>query len=53
MLLLLKIQRNFNPRLREGGDPFNCKSDIIQSYFNPRLREGGDTSRQKLLLQHL
>ena len=25
MLLLLKIQRNFNPRLREGGDLFSSR----------------------------
>ena len=32
----------FNPRLREGGDPFfNFVVTAILD-FNPRLREGGD-----------
>ena len=42
MLLLLKIQRNFNPRLREGGDYAGNGYVIESTNFNPRLREGGD-----------
>ena len=33
---------DFNPRLREGGDPINVLLDVDKN-FNPRLREGGDT----------
>ena len=37
-----KPSPNFNPRLREGGDP-NCRTSTTSAvYFNPRLREGGD-----------
>ena len=33
---------DFNPRLREGGDP-EWKGRLLLDYnFNPRLREGGD-----------
>ena len=35
---------NFNPRLREGGDPFGWSNGNSSFYFNPRLREGGDDS---------
>ena len=34
--------QNFNPRLREGGDPFVGQPSTDFLYFNPRLREGGD-----------
>ena len=34
--------RNFNPRLREGGDNVTRHITIWIQYFNPRLREGGD-----------
>ena len=37
-------QRDFNPRLREGGDYYSFFYTILQMYFNPRLREGGDVS---------
>ena len=41
-------QYYFNPRLREGGDPFfNFVVTAILD-FNPRLREGGDTFRSHL-----
>ena len=33
---------HFNPRLREGGDPFYRWSRPQNQHFNPRLREGGD-----------
>ena len=33
---------NFNPRLREGGDPFVGQPSTNFLHFNPRLREGGD-----------
>ena len=40
-----KPSPNFNPRLREGGDP-NCRTSTTSAvYFNPRLREGGDHPR--------
>ena len=44
MLLWTNIrQQFFNPRLREGGDPDECRQSGIDSVFNPRLREGGDS----------
>ena len=36
------LQKNFNPRLREGGDSFLPKMVLPCGDFNPRLREGGD-----------
>ena len=33
---------DFNPRLREGGDPERVEEGASQLNFNPRLREGGD-----------
>ena len=35
--------RDFNPRLREGGDRCHAATAPSFHYFNPRLREGGDT----------
>ena len=35
-------QKNFNPRLREGGDPQKQRQSKRKKNFNPRLREGGD-----------
>ena len=37
-----KKPRNFNPRLREGGDDTVCCTVETPTDFNPRLREGGD-----------
>ena len=38
---MLKLN-DFNPRLREGGDPMPPVHSCHPSDFNPRLREGGD-----------
>ena len=35
-------KRDFNPRLREGGDFPKSSFFAGVRYFNPRLREGGD-----------
>ena len=43
----------FNPRLREGGDKANERTDRLAESFNPRLREGGDVWSQATLDQHL
>ena len=34
--------RDFNPRLREGGDRYTDNIQRASVHFNPRLREGGD-----------
>ena len=36
------IIKNFNPRLREGGDEYLDGVCVVTVDFNPRLREGGD-----------
>ena len=41
----------FNPRLREGGDPFPHPQKMKRKIFNPRLREGGDSSPVGNILQ--
>ena len=38
----LRRWKNFNPRLREGGDKCYCFTFSTIFNFNPRLREGGD-----------
>ena len=43
-LIGLTLRKNFNPRLREGGDRFIQMLRINVRNFNPRLREGGDQS---------
>ena len=42
-LTVPQANKNFNPRLREGGD-YNrpCYQLYYEKHFNPRLREGGD-----------
>ena len=37
------FHRDFNPRLREGGDEKNWDALRTILDFNPRLREGGDS----------
>ena len=37
-----KLQKYFNPRLREGGDKHVSIRQVDRTDFNPRLREGGD-----------
>ena len=39
--------QDFNPRLREGGDPDTRLLFSGLKDFNPRLREGGDQKEQK------
>ena len=39
------IIKNFNPRLREGGDGGGDHRKNNNRDFNPRLREGGDVFR--------
>ena len=36
------IQKNFNPRSREGSDIHFFTSSISSKHFNPRSREGSD-----------
>ena len=44
------IKKNFNPRLREGGDDSTGITGAIQTNFNPRLREGGDNLHLILII---
>ena len=43
---------NFNPRPREGSDPFfkHIHNDILD--FNPRPREGSDEAREREGQEH-
>ena len=38
----------FNPRVREGRDPFSRCSSALREGFNPRVREGRDIGRRVL-----
>ena len=44
LTLYSPYDKDFNPRLREGGDMSIFVTNCTKIYFNPRLREGGDTS---------
>ena len=37
-----ETKKNFNSRLRVGGDVSQSESHALESYFNSRLRVGGD-----------
>ena len=46
-------RRDFNPRLREGGDNRRQPAVRYPAYFNPRLREEGDLEiHREIGLQH-
>ena len=43
--------RNFNPRLREGGDSNRSDQQVSNRNFNPRLREGGDVNGKQIQMK--